>query len=94
VYWRIALPLTLPGLGASFILVFLGAWNEFLYALILSGRAAKTLPAYLASFIAERSLDWGSLFAVASIMVIPTIILMLIVQRSLVLGLTAGAVKG
>jgi ABC-type glycerol-3-phosphate transport system permease component len=72
----------------------MSAWNEFLYALILSGRAAKTLPVYLASFIAERQLDWGSLFSVASIMVIPTFILMLLVQRSLVRGLTAGAVKG
>lgn len=94
IFWRIALPLTLPGLGATFILVFMSAWNEFLYALILSGRVAKTLPVYLASFIAERQLDWGSLFSVASVMVIPTFFLMLLVQRSLVRGLTAGAVKG
>jgi multiple sugar transport system permease protein len=94
VFWRIALPLTLPGLGATFILVFLGAWNEFLYALTLSGRTSKTLPVYLASFISERSVDWGSLFAVASTMIVPTFVLALLVQGSLVRGLTAGAVKG
>lgn len=47
VFWHIVLPLTRPGLWATAILVFLGAWNEFLYALILSGRQAKTLPIFL-----------------------------------------------
>jgi len=94
VFHRIVLPLSLPGLGATAILVFLGAWNEFLFALILAGRSAKTLPLYLSSFIAERTVFWGGLFAVASVMIIPAFVLILIVQRSLVRGLTAGAVKG
>jgi multiple sugar transport system permease protein len=94
VFWRIALPLTLPGLGATAILVFLGAWNEFLFALVLAGREAKTLPVYLATFISEQTVFWGGLFATAVLMVIPTLILTLGVQRSLVRGLTAGAVKG
>jgi multiple sugar transport system permease protein len=94
VFWRIALPLTRPGLGATFILVFLAAWNEFLYALTLSGRSAKTLPVYLASFVTERTVDWGALFAIASTMIVPAFVLALVVQGSLVRGLTAGAVKG
>lgn len=94
VFWRIALPLTLPGLGATAILVFLGAWNEFLFALVLAGRQAKTLPVYLATFISEQTVFWGGLFATAVLMVIPTLVLTLAVQRSLVRGLTAGAVKG
>lgn len=94
VFWRIVLPLTRPGLAAAAILVFLGTWNEFLFALVLAGRDTRTLPVYLATFISERTVFWGSLFSVASFMVLPCLILVLLVQRSLVRGLTAGAVKG
>lgn len=94
VFWRIVLPLTRPGLAAAAILVFLGTWNEFLFALVLAGRDTRTLPVYLATFIGERNVFWGNLFAVASVMVVPCLILVLLVQRSLVRGLTAGAVKG
>jgi multiple sugar transport system permease protein len=94
VFWRIVLPLTKPGLAATAILVFLNTWNEFLFALVLAGRDTRTLPVYLATFISERTVFWGNLFAVASVMVIPCLILVLCVQRSLVRGLTAGAVKG
>jgi multiple sugar transport system permease protein len=94
VFWRIVLPLTKPGLAATAILVFLNTWNEFLFALVLAGRDTRTLPVYLATFISERTVFWGNLFAVASVMVIPCLILVLLVQRSLVRGLTAGAVKG
>lgn len=94
VFWRIVLPLTRPGLGATAILVFLGTWNEFLFALVLAGRDTRTLPVFLATFVNERLVFWGGLFAAASVMVVPCLILVLIVQRSLVRGLTAGAVKG
>ncbi|MBV9547587.1 MAG: carbohydrate ABC transporter permease [Chloroflexi bacterium] len=94
VFWRIVLPLTRPGLAAAAILVFLGTWNEFLFALVLAGRDTRTLPVYLATFISERTVFWGSLFSVASFMVLPCLVLVLLVQRSLVRGLTAGAVKG
>jgi multiple sugar transport system permease protein len=94
VFWRIVLPLTRPGLAATAILVFLGSWNEFLYALVLTGPFTRTLPVYLASFIGERQLPWGRIFAAATVMVVPCLILIMFVQRSLVRGLTAGAVKG
>jgi multiple sugar transport system permease protein len=94
VFWRIVLPLTRPGLAATAILVFLGTWNEFLFALVLAGRDTRTLPVYLATFISERTIFWGNLFAVASFMVLPCLILIMLVQRHLVRGLTAGAVKG
>jgi multiple sugar transport system permease protein len=94
VFWHIALPLTRPGLGATMILVFLGAWNEFLFALILSGRLTKTLPIFLSGFIAEFKMSWGGLFAAATVMVVPALILTLLAQKNLVRGLTAGAVKG
>jgi multiple sugar transport system permease protein len=94
VFWRIVLPLTRPGLAATAILVFLGTWNEFLFALVLAGRDTRTLPVYLGTFMSERNIYWGGLFATASLMVLPCLILVLLVQRSLVRGLTAGAVKG
>jgi multiple sugar transport system permease protein len=94
VFWRIVLPLTRPGLAATAILVFLGTWNEFLFALVLAGRDTRTLPVYLSTFISERTVFWGNLFAVASFMVLPCLILIVLVQRHLVRGLTAGAVKG
>ncbi len=94
VFWRIVLPLTRPGLAATAILVFLGAWNEFFFALVITGRNTRTLPVYLATFISERTIFWGALFTVATLMAIPCLILVLLVQKSLVRGLTAGAVKG
>lgn len=94
VFWRIVLPLTRPGLAATAILVFLGAWNEFFFALVMTGRDTRTLPVYLATFISERSIFWGALFAVATLMIVPCVVLVLLVQKSLVRGLTAGAVKG
>jgi multiple sugar transport system permease protein len=94
VFWRIVLPLTRPGIAATAILVFLGTWNEFLFALVLAGRDTRTLPVYLSTFISERTIFWGNLFAVASLMVLPCLILIMLVQRHLVRGLTAGAVKG
>jgi multiple sugar transport system permease protein len=93
-FLRVALPLTLPGVGTTAMLVFIGAWNEFLFALVLSGREAKTLPVFLASAIAEHYVRWGDLFAVATVMLVPVAVLVLLAQRSLVHGLTAGAVKG
>ena len=94
VFWHIVLPLTRPWLGATAILVFLGAWNEFLYALILSGRQAKTLPIFLSGFIGEFRISWAGMFAAATVMVVPALILTLLAQKNLVRGLTAGAVKG
>jgi len=93
-FWHVSLPLTLPGLGTTAILVFIGAWNEFLFSLVLAGREAKTLPVYLASSVTEHYVRWGDLFAVAAVMIVPMVLLTILVQKSLVRGLTAGAVKG
>lgn len=93
-FWRIAFPLAIPGITATGILVFISSWNEFLYALIIGGAKTRTLPVELASNITDRSVNWGNLFAIATIMVVPIFILTILVQRNLVRGLTAGAVKG
>ena len=93
-FWRIALPLTLPGLTATAILVMLFSWNEFLFALILSGPDTQTMPVGMASFIGTVSIDWGGSSAAAVIAMLPVFVLGLAVQRFLVRGLTMGAVKG
>lgn len=92
--WQILLPLTAPGLAATAVFAALLAWNEFLFALLLGGPNTTTLPVYLASFIGERNIDWGAIMANAVIAVLPPTILVMLVQRNLIKGLTLGAVKG
>ena len=91
---RIILPLTAPGLAATAVFAALLAWNEFLFALLLGGPETTTLPVFLASFIGERSVEWGEIMATAVLTVIPPTILVMLVQRNLIKGLTLGAVKG
>lgn len=90
---RITLPLVAPGLAATTILCLLMSWNEFLFAIILTGNAAKTAPVAIYSFITFREIVWGSLAAAGTITVLPVLIFVLFVQKNLVKGLTAGAVK-
>ncbi|MCC6314313.1 MAG: carbohydrate ABC transporter permease [Thermomicrobiales bacterium] len=89
----IALPLAAPGLSATAILTFIFTWNEFLFALILTGRNAQTLPVAVTLFVRETGIDWGYMTAAASLMMLPMVIATLFVRRGLARGLTMGAVK-
>jgi multiple sugar transport system permease protein len=91
---RVALPLAAPGLAATAILCLLLSWNEFLFALVLSGKDTRTLPIGISAFIGTVSIDWGASSAAAVVAMVPIFILGLMVQRYLVRGLTMGAVKG
>ena len=93
-FFRVALPLAAPGLAATAILCLLFSWNEFLFALVLSGRDTRTLPIGISAFIGTVSVDWGTSSAAAVVAMAPIFILGLLVQRYLVRGLTMGAVKG
>lgn len=93
-FFRVALPLTAPGLTATAILCLLFSWNEFLFALVLSGPDTRTMPVGVSSFIGTVSIDWGGSSAAAVLAMIPIFILGLAVQRFLARGLTMGAVKG
>jgi multiple sugar transport system permease protein len=90
---RINLPLVLPGLAVTAVFAFILSWNEFLFADILTSFNAKTLPVQIASYIGERSLEWGSMSALATLMLIVPAILAIAGQRYMVRGLTFGAVK-
>ncbi|MCL6087212.1 MAG: carbohydrate ABC transporter permease [Actinobacteria bacterium] len=91
---KVILPLSIPGLGATFIFCFLGAWNEYLFALVFANDyTVRTLPVGLGTLIGQFNTSWERLSAAAIIFSIPPLILFLLLERSLVSGLTAGAMK-
>jgi N-acetylglucosamine transport system permease protein len=97
VFWRIMLPLARPGLVTAAIFNFLGLWNEYLFALIfVNSPEKKTLPLGLASISiqSQYKVDFGLLFAGLVIILIPTLIVYILLQRQLTKGITLGALKG
>ncbi|MFI5606480.1 carbohydrate ABC transporter permease [Amycolatopsis sp. NPDC051903] len=92
---RVTLPLLGPGLVTTSVFSFITAWNEFLFALVfMQDKPKQTLPVWLSSFKTAFSVDWGAIMAASVVYAVPALIFFLIVQRKLVSGLTAGAVKG
>jgi multiple sugar transport system permease protein len=92
-FWKVAFPLVRPGLAATAILSAIFAWNEFLFALILTNKNAATIPVYLAGFSESMGIAWGEFMAVGCFAVIPIMIFTFALQKYLVRGLTFGAVK-
>jgi multiple sugar transport system permease protein len=93
-FWRVTLPLLLPGLAATMVIVFMFAWNEYLLASILTSQEARTLPVIAASAIKPKAISWGLASAAGVLMSLPVVVLVLLMQKYLVRGLTLGAVKG
>lgn len=92
---RVTLPLLGPGLVATSVFGFITAWNEFLYALtFMQSKDNVTLPVWLSGFQSKFGTDWGATMAASTVFTLPVLIFFLVVQRNLVSGLTAGAVKG
>ena len=96
VFWRILFPLVAPGLVATSIFSFITAWNEFIFALTFLGtdQGKYTLPIYVQYFFGRGSADWGGIMAASTLYTIPVMVFFLFVQRRMVGGLVAGAVKG
>jgi multiple sugar transport system permease protein len=93
--WKIIMPISAPGLVSTGLFVFLTAWDEFFFALILTSTvSAKTVPVAIAEFTGRYVVDVGGMMTGGVLAAIPPVILSLIFQRYIVSGLTAGAVKG
>ncbi|WP_084959453.1 carbohydrate ABC transporter permease [Thermoactinospora rubra] len=94
-FWRVLFPLVAPGLVATSIFSFITAWNELIFALTLMNESSGyTMPVALRFFFGQRGTDWGGIMAASTMMTIPVIVFFLLVQRRMVSGLVAGAVKG
>lgn len=93
-FLRITLPLSIPGIMTAGILSFIFSWNNFMFALVLSGASTKTLPVAIFDFVSYASIDWGGLMAAATVVTIPIMVIALFTQKYVVSGLTAGATKG
>lgn len=93
IFWRINLPLAMPGVVVSAILSFIFAWNDLLYALVLTRTQARTAPLAATSFMSGYELPWGVIMATGTMIVLPMVIFAMLVSGRLVQGLTMGAVK-
>lgn len=93
--WRVVAPMALQGLAACAIFVFVFSWNEYLFALIFTTTDAKTTPLIIAEVMdTPAGANWGVLFAGVTVQLIPSTALVILTQRYLIAGLTAGSVKG
>ncbi|CCX41530.1 putative uncharacterized protein [Clostridium sp. CAG:1024] len=95
VFTRIVLPLSLPGLAATTIFAFISGWNEYVFAsILLRSYENWTLPIGIASFQGQYDTNWGTLMAGAVMITVPVVVIFWLLQKHLVAGMTAGAVKG
>jgi multiple sugar transport system permease protein len=95
IFTRIVVPLSINGILAAGVLAFVNAWNEFLFALVLTSFRAKTAPVALGTFVeGEGMIQWGQLGVLGLCTILPTILFMVFMQKFLVRGLTLGALKG
>ena len=91
---KVLLPLALPGLGATALFAFLGSWNEFFFALLLtSSDTVRTIPVGIGLFVGEYRDVWNQMSAAAVFFSIPPLLLFLMLQKTFVKGLSAGALK-
>ncbi|WP_105436869.1 carbohydrate ABC transporter permease [Neorhizobium sp. T25_13] len=92
---RVIVPLAAPGIIAVAVFVVVFAWNEFLFAFIFTSTKAKTAPLVISEMIGSiEGVDWGVLFAASTIQLLPVLLFVMVMNRYLVAGLTAGATKG
>jgi multiple sugar transport system permease protein len=95
--WRtfgsVILPIVKPGLAATAIFCLINSWNEFLFALVLTGRHTETLPVAIPSLITPIGTSWGQVAAVGTVTILPVLIIAFIVQKHIVAGMTGGAIS-
>jgi multiple sugar transport system permease protein len=92
-FTRIVLPIALPGMVAAFILSVVLCWNEYFFAALLTSTDAKTLPVMVASQTCSQGIDWWSMAALSTAAIAPLVVIGIFLERYIVRGLTAGAIK-
>jgi len=92
-FTRIVLPIALPGMVAAFILSVVLCWNEYFFAALLTSTDAKTLPVMVASQTGSQGIDWWSMAALSTAAIAPLVVIGIFLERYIVRGLTAGAIK-
>jgi multiple sugar transport system permease protein len=92
-FYKIAVPLSLPGISAVGIITFLFSWNEFLFALVLGDSVVRTAPVGLYGFVGYQTIYWGQLSASATLLLIPVLFFVFLFQKPLIKGLTFGSYK-
>jgi multiple sugar transport system permease protein len=90
---RVVLPVVMPGIAATAILVFIHSWNEFVVALNLTARQTATVPVAIAKYAQENETKYGAMAAGAVLSTLPSLVLLFFAQRAIVRGLTAGAIR-
>jgi multiple sugar transport system permease protein len=90
---HIVLPVVRNGIATSAIMSFIFSWNQFLFSLVLSGPKTKTVPVAVYNFISYGKIDWGGIGAAATLIVLPVSVFAFVVRKSIVQGLTSGALK-
>jgi multiple sugar transport system permease protein len=93
-FWRVAVPLAIPGIVAASVFAFIAVWTEFFFALMLTSRNAFTLPTVFRAFLGFQGAQYGESSALSITSLVPSIVLGILAQRHLVRGLTLGAVHG
>ncbi|WP_374625658.1 carbohydrate ABC transporter permease [Devosia sp.] len=93
-FFRIIVPMALPGMVAAFILSLILCWNEYFFAALLTGADAKTLPVMVASQTGSQGINWWSMAALSAAAIAPLVIVGVLLERFIIKGLTAGSVKG
>jgi multiple sugar transport system permease protein len=94
VFWKIAFPLSVPGIIATGIFVFLVAWDELIFAWVLTNHDTATIPVGIRLFVGNFQNRYDLLMAASTVATLPVMILFFLLQKHIVSGLTAGAVKG
>ena len=89
----IILPVSAPGIAACMVFTFITSWNEYFYALILSGTRSQTVPVDVNSFITLVGIRWGEVTAAGTLILLPVVIFGILVKKHLISGLTMGAIK-
>ena len=88
------MPLIAPGLAVASIFTFRISWNEFVLSLVLTNRYTRTLPVAVSLYLTDVGIEWGQIMAIATLIALPAFIFTFTAAKSLIMGMTAGAVKG